>query len=63
MSYPFPPTDLITLEGVLSALVIFAVVMYYTKKETHSKQSWIPALFFAVMVEILISLIIKNRLQ
>lgn len=60
MSYPIPPSDLITPEGLIIALIVFFIVMYLTKEETHSKQSWIPALVFAVIAEIAVSILLKG---
>ena len=60
MTYPFPPSDLITPQGIVGALIVFFVVLCLTKQASHSKQSWIPALIFAIMSEIAISLAVKG---
>lgn len=60
MSYQIPPADLITLEGIIAAFIVFLGVMVITRKETHSKQSWVPALVFAIMAEIAVSILVKG---
>jgi hypothetical protein len=60
MNLPIPPSNLITLEGFVVALVVFFIVLYLTREISDSKQSWIPALVFAIIAEVLVSLIVKG---
>jgi hypothetical protein len=60
MSYQIPPADLITPQGIIVAFIVFLAVMLITREETHSKQSWIPALVFAIMAEIAVSIFAKG---
>jgi glycopeptide antibiotics resistance protein len=60
MSFSIPPPELISIPGIIGAFIIFGFIMNYTRKKTHSKQSWIPALIFAIMVEIAISVIFSK---
>ena len=60
MSYQIPPANLITPLGIIVAFLVFLAVMIVTRKETHSKQSWVPALVFAIMAEIAVSILVKG---
>jgi len=59
MSY-LPPADFITPEGIVVAFIVFLAVMIITREETHSRQSWVPALVFAIMAEIAVSILVKG---
>jgi len=60
MSYQVPPADLITPQGIIAAFIVFLAVMIITREETHSRQSWVPALVFAIMAEIAVSILVKG---
>jgi len=60
MSYQIPPADLITPQGIIVSFIIFLAVMIITREETHSRQSWVPALVFAIMAEIAVSIFAKG---
>jgi hypothetical protein len=61
MNY-FPPENLITPQGIIVALIVFVIVMYITREQTHSKQSWIPALVFAILAEVAVSVYVNGGL-